>query len=530
MGEEMNPASRNCGRCGRPLSRYNKDDYCGPCARADGRAADARADIVPPDDLGARLRAVRERRGLTLDALGGLCGVSGAYICMIETGKRSLDRYSMILNLANALRVPPSEFADGFGITPDIRVGARIAELRRERQLTQEGLAERVSDGLHIPGDLLGVGHRPWESDKSACTTPNALAGNGALPAPWPNAEASAQDDYLGQKDTTSPFSPDDVAELMTWINCTNTTDDAIEQMERASVYLAEVHSTISPEVVLSGVLQTHGQVQSYLRSGKQRLRQTRELLRIDSALLSHACLLLGDLGDDRKATEYGVAALVLAQEADVDQATAWSVRAKTARWRGRYVESAEFARHGFEIVKLSPTKVELAYREANAIALFGDSSRAQQALHIAQATADELPPDSGSGNSVWSFPVARQAIFALSVAIHTGDPNRALHAAAMAEAAWAGGEPKNPATLAQIQAGASIAYLMRDCLDESVHSIEPVLGLPQELRISTVIGYLRRLGSMLAQSRFSGNGSAIELAQQVKDFISSSSPAKGTP
>jgi hypothetical protein len=306
----------------------------------------------------------------------------------------------------------------------------------------------------------------------------------------------------------------------MAWVACTNTTDDAIERIERETAYLAEVHSQIPPRVVLAGVLQAHQKVRGYLRSGKQQFRQTRDLLRIDSGLLAHACLLLGDLGQDLRAAEYGVAALMLAQEAGADEAIARSVQAKTARWQKKYVESAEIARRGFEAGALSPTKVELAYREANAIALFGDARRARQALRRAQEVAEKLPISSRSPRSVWSLSTGRQAIFALSVAIHTGDPDSALRAAAVAEAGWANGEPKIPANWAQIQAGSSIAYLMKGSLDGATSYIAPVLELPRELRISTVVSYLRKLESMLVDSRFAKSKPAAKLTLQLRDFI----------
>jgi hypothetical protein len=319
----------------------------------------------------------------------------------------------------------------------------------------------------------------------------------------------------------------EDVHSLRAWITGTNTTDNAIEEIAGAAVYLAEVHSRIPPHAVLSGVLQAHRQAQGYLQGGKQRLRQTRELLRIDSDLLAHACLLLGDLGQNRKATEYGGAALLLAREAGSDEAKARSVQAKTARWQKRYVESAELARRGFEAGALSATKIELAYREANAIALFGDASRAQQALQRAEQTAQAFSEDRGSRSSVWSFSIARQAMFALSVAIHTGDPDGALRAAGMAEAWWANGEPKVPATWAQIQAGSSIAYVMKDSLDRAAQHIAPVLDLPQELRISTVTGYLRKLENLLAQSRFAKSETAIDLTHHIRDFIYAAPPGE---
>jgi transcriptional regulator with XRE-family HTH domain len=321
----------------------------------------------------------------------------------------------------------------------------------------------------------------------------------------------------------------DDIRGLMAWVADSNTTDAAIEQITQAVAYLAESHSQIPQQIVLAGVLQAHQKVRDLLRSGKQRLRQTRELLRLDSELLAYAGMLLGNLGQDLKAVDYGTAALMLAQEAGSDEAIAWSVQAKTARWQRNYVESAEAARKGFEISAMSPTKVELAYREANAIALFGDAGRAWQALRRARETAEELPANCGSPKSVWSFPTGRQAIFELSVAIHTGDPDSALRAAAMAYAGWASGEPKVTANHAQIQAGSSIAYLMKGSLEEAAYHVAPVLQLPSALRISTVTGYLRKLESLLTQPRFANSGTADSLSMQIRDFISSPRPAMDT-
>src|SRR5579863_948668 len=99
---------RSCAGCTRPLSRYNPGDYCGPCsARSERATSTARAD------LGARLRSLRLRRGMSLEVLAGLSGKSSAYLSMIENGKRSLDRYSLIVALADALGVPPAELATG---------------------------------------------------------------------------------------------------------------------------------------------------------------------------------------------------------------------------------------------------------------------------------------------------------------------------------------------------------------------------------------------------------------------------------
>ena len=133
--------------------------------------------------------------------------------------------------------------------------------------------------------------------------------------------------------------------------------------------------------------------MQTLFLDGRQRMRQTRELLRIDSELLVHACLLLGDLGHYQAARQCGSAALLCAQEAEADEGITWSVMAKTARWQVRFVEAAELARRGFEVSSRSPVRTELAYREANVIALFGDALRALAALQRAERTAEDYSP-----------------------------------------------------------------------------------------------------------------------------------------
>jgi hypothetical protein len=332
----------------------------------------------------------------------------------------------------------------------------------------------------------------------------------------------------LGMESTRVPSSrqagsddaPDDARNVTAWVAATNTTDDAIEEMDRAATYLAEIHAQIPARKVLGEVLALNRDVHTLLRTGRQRLRQTRQLLQVHSRLMAHACVLLGDLGRAQAAREYGTAALLLAQEAEADEAIAWSVQAKTARWTGGFVEAAEFARRGFEVSGPTPTKVELAYREANAIALFGDAPRARKALQQAERTAETLSTGTHSA-SVWSFPPGRQALFSLSVALHTDDAAEALRAAATAEAGWNAGGPKALATWARVRAGAAMAYLMLDSLDGAAAQIASVLELPAEMRIETVTGYLRTLDQMLSQPRFADSGQAAVLRQQISDFTS---------
>lgn len=260
------------------------------------------------------------------------------------------------------------------------------------------------------------------------------------------------------------------------------------------------------------------------MRGGRQRLRQTRELLRIDSALLSHAALLLGDLGDHAAAGAYGTAALMSAQEAEVDEGIAWSVMSKTARWQNRFTEAAGLARRGWQTCARAGVRAELAYREANAAARLGDVPRAQAALRRAETAAENLTDD---GVSVWSFPPGRRAVFALSVRLHTGDPDSALRAADGAEAYWKAGGAKVTATWAQVKAGAALAHLRKDSLDGAASQLRPVLEVPPEQRIRTVTGYLDEADRMLRDRRFAGSTICTGLREQIREFTSVTSAEK---
>ena len=275
---------------------------------------------------------------------------------------------------------------------------------------------------------------------------------------------------------------------------------------------------------MFSDVLKLHGQVQDLLRTRTQRLAQVRELYRIESDLLAHGCLLLGDLNQNDKAVQYGQAALLCAKESGGNQAKAWTVQAKTTRWQGKYTESAELARRGFECSPLAPVRVQLAYQEANAAALLGDGDRAHRALRRAEEAAEADFPDD-AGVSAWSFPLARQAVFALSIATYLGNPENALRAAATADACWAAGDPKVAGTWAQVRVGAGMAHLLNDELDGAAEEVAPVLQLPPELRMGTVTGYTTNLDRRLEEPRFKRSPIAVRLRDQLAEFHSAALP-----
>jgi hypothetical protein len=312
--------------------------------------------------------------------------------------------------------------------------------------------------------------------------------------------------------------SPADGADLTAWITATNTTDEAIGHIERVASALAEMTAQVPDRQVLAHVMQLHHSAQLLLRGGRQRLRQTRELVRLDGNVLAHASVLLSNLGKNRAAEDYGQAALLYLQEAEASQATAWYALAKIARWEHRYAAAADLARQGTGHKAITPMNVQLASYEANAAALIGDQDRARQALARAESIAERLPPGGGE-LSPWSFPPARQAIFRLSVLLRTGDPGGALLTAATAEDNWAAGDRRNSWTWAQVRIGAAIAHLIQGSLDGASEQVAPALALAPDMRITTVTGWLADLDRQLARSRFVGSQITGSLRQQIREF-----------
>jgi hypothetical protein len=315
---------------------------------------------------------------------------------------------------------------------------------------------------------------------------------------------------------------PDDIDDLLAQLTVTGTAGDTIEQIERAAISLAESHTQAPARKILSQVVPLDQRVRSLL-GGRLRLSEQRELYRIESLLLSHACLLLGDLNENALAERYGMAALAFAKEAESDQAVAMTVLAKTFRWQRRFTESMDMAGRGFASSPNTPIRVQLASQEANAAALLGHVGRAREALARAERAAELVTPDSGL--SAWSFPLTRQAVFAQSVATQIGDADAMLQAAAAADAAWSAGAPKVSANWAQIRVGAGIAHLLNGSLDGAVAQVEPVLALPPSMRVATVTAYTERLRRRLEHPRYHDATGVRDLGERLAQFKADALP-----
>jgi hypothetical protein len=356
----------------------------------------------------------------------------------------------------------------------------------------------------------------------------NAAGGEANAPATAPPVLHLGADPGASVPAAFAPRLADEAIDLAGWIDRTDLGDDTISALAETTHYLAENHTRTPPRVMLADVMHAHRQVEMVMRAGNYRLRQARDLFKIESDLLAHACILLGDLHRDQLAISYGLTAALCAREAGANQAAALSAQAKTERWRHRYAASADLARHGFDCCPATPLRVLLACQEANASALLGDHARARKALQRAEDAADvALVTDSGV--TPWSCPRPRQALFELSVALRAGAPEDALRAAQMADAGWASGEPKVHGTWAQVRFATGIAYVMMGELDGAAEQVAPVMSTPPEFRLATITNYLVDMDVRLEHPRYQDSTVTASLREQIREFISTALPVSET-
>ncbi|MDQ2883939.1 MAG: helix-turn-helix transcriptional regulator [Actinomycetota bacterium] len=60
-------------------------------------------DVEEAQSIGARARKIRRRRGLSLEVVAGLAGITKQYLSLLETGQRGFNRRGLLEDLANAL-------------------------------------------------------------------------------------------------------------------------------------------------------------------------------------------------------------------------------------------------------------------------------------------------------------------------------------------------------------------------------------------------------------------------------------------
>ena len=115
--------------------------------------------------------------------------------------------------------------------------------------------------------------------------------------------------------------------------------------------------------------------------------------------------------------------------------------------------------------------------------------------------------------------PPARQALYRLGVELNLGHPREVLRQAAEARPLWERKPPHAFGTWAHYQIVVANAHLMLGSADGAGEQIAPVLGLPSEYRLWTLVEHMTAVNRLFQQQRFDGSADTAGIRAQLAEF-----------
>ena len=406
--------------------------------------------------------------------------------------------------------------------TPSARFAARLKTLRISRRRTQA----EIGHHLHVTPDAV----RKWESGRSLPDPDTARALDAYL-----NASGDLYSDYLADMrdravnrtvtghalSATNVLadSAQAVVEFGTWAEITNTGEVAITTLHTRVRELIRRALTEPPSPVATAAAELNGHVFALLR-GHHAPAHARSLYATASMSCALLAWLAGDLGALDLASVHGAGARSCAAFAEDPEAAAWvaAVESKTLFWEGRFEKSAQTAARAAALPTPGTVAVMLACQQADAYAKLGDAERTRTALNDAERAADQIrEPDSYSG--LFSCPPGRAANYAASCRLNIGDAQGSIAAAETAFAAFAAEDGYGFGTIAQTQISQAYAFGAVGQWDAATAAIRPVLDLPPEWHLETLVARLAPMNATLGQPALRTSRTAVALREEIAAF-----------
>ncbi|WP_432114681.1 XRE family transcriptional regulator [Streptomyces sp. S1] len=415
----------------------------------------------------------------------------------------------------------PSMIARRCDLTPS-RVGEVIDG---RRQLLHMEVIERISDGLRIPGHMLGLARRSWETPPSPTVTPREPAevlppsAIEPLAAGLPGADEGAR----------SPAADTEIsARLARHVAETNVNTLVLEQFDADVERLARDFVSRPLPLLIPEIRTARGAVFRLLE-GRQHPSQTRHLYVVAgwlSGLAAHVSL---DLGDRSGAATHARTVVQCAEVSEHSSLRAWarSFQSLAAYWAGDYRRAGDLAQAGHSEGRgpgAGTIKARLLSLEARARAAEGDGRSALRVLALAHearsaAGTDELP-------GVFSFPEAKQWAYAGTTLLAVGGDEHTRHAISASHRAvelyHAGPEAdRSPGDLQAAHLDLATAYLASGEVERAGAKLSEVFTaevFTAEVFTASITIRLRNLAALLGSEPYRGARSAVDLRAHIHE------------
>ncbi|GDY33475.1 helix-turn-helix domain-containing protein [Gandjariella thermophila] len=240
------------------------------------------------------------------------------------------------------------------------------------------------------------------------------------------------------------------------------------------------------------------------------------------SGLQAHICL---DLGYYRAARTHADTAFLCAELAGNNGMRAWvrGLQSLIAYWDGQLEEAVEFARDGSRYCGHGSVAARLPSLEARACAARGDARGALAALERGERARAVVGADDDDAG-VFTFPAAKQAVYAGTTLLALGDratAARAVQESSSALQLYAAAPPADRSTGDMLAARLDLgrAYLMQDDLDGMTEQLRIVLATPQVRRTASIIKRAAGIGKSLGRTRYAHSPQAREISREIAAF-----------
>ncbi|MET8998835.1 hypothetical protein [Amycolatopsis sp. NPDC004169] len=415
-------------------------------------------------------------------------------------------------------------------VTGDPRAGMRGTRIWEYEQWPERGVRPTVA-ALRVLAQVYGtswkclLGLRDLEqlpakdlAEYHADTAPVAPAG----PPPSP-ARTLVRVDARGDEEIGGDALDDAIL-----LTKTNVDDVQLDDLWADLDFLGGAYTRTAPDSILAQLAVIEERTTALLK-GRQRPKQTQDLLLIGAKSSAMMAWIAGDLGRYRLSRELNSAAWLYTQYADDFLARRWvrTSQARVAFWAGHGVESAKLAADGLNYQAGGRlTDAPLILAEARGWSSVQAEGQVLDA--IARWTAIE-DPDLGAGgeDSFFNITKDRRHYMAGNSLLSVGQAAAALREFTTAREAFEGLSLENrwEAMDPMIRIDTGRAHLRLDDLEGAAAQVEPLLDAGVGKQPDMVRAMLKLMATELSGPRWRSATTARNLAEALLDAHASARP-----
>lgn len=269
------------------------------------------------------------------------------------------------------------------------------AYIKGIRQAQSIDIFERAADGLHIPGHMLGMSKRLWESqpgtaelDADHGESQQVPAGAGAILSGQPALWVPRQD--------AESLQPADDAAIILMIQQADRTDigpGTIEGLYAIFDKLCRDYPSADTRDLRRGLKRLYTSIMQ-LRQGRITFAQHRELIALAGWVTALLACVEWDMNQREAAETARSATARFAKEIGHAELTAWSyeIQAWFSLTEGRYSDVTSIAKAGQEIGGENSAIVQLIMQEARGWSRLGNRRAAESAIDRGYSMLQKLP------------------------------------------------------------------------------------------------------------------------------------------